>query len=280
MNLVTILNFGLCSGSDLGSGAVGHSQWSGHEPACVHYWIWHAQSSSRTPYPTQRLPPIPQWSVHCWCSCHLQGACSHPPLSLWGSPRCSPCCTPGSIFNDGRVTLRNRKFLRKYIPVYPNPAPVDDFQRPYGHGPAFQLNSPPGNGLPMADPEPQLQRRHLTGMPWPLTPLSHRPRYSPSHQLQLHLYCHPLHCRAPVTSHLVHQMVPLRMPLPPRMVLAVMIPVWPHTLNYIPLMSPECWHGCRPTTIQARERAAYPIPLPSVRDTHRDSPTPSQISPH
>ena len=54
------------------------------------------------------------------------------------------------IDGSGRATLRNRKFLRKYIPVYPNPAPVDDFQRPYGHGPAFQLHvhSPPGNGLP------------------------------------------------------------------------------------------------------------------------------------
>ena len=54
------------------------------------------------------------------------------------------------IDGSGRATLRNRKFLRKYIAVYPNPAPVDDFQRPYGHGPAFQLHvhSPPGNGLP------------------------------------------------------------------------------------------------------------------------------------
>ena len=109
----------LSSGSDLGSGAVGHSQWSGHEPACVHYRIWHAQSLSWTPYPTQRLPPIPQWSVHCWWSCHLQGACSHPPLSPWGSPRCSPCCTPGSIFNDGMCwgfCILARHHLRHHHP--------------------------------------------------------------------------------------------------------------------------------------------------------------------
>ena len=132
---------------------------------------------------------------------------------------------------------------------------------------------------PLSGPEPQLQCRHLTEMPWPLTPLLHRPRYPPSLQLQLHLHCHPLHCRALVTSHLVHQMVPLRMPLPRLMVLAVMIPVWPHTLNCIPLMCPECWHGCRPTTTQARG-SSLPYPPPFCRDAHRDSPTPSQISPH
>ena len=115
---------------------------------------------------------------------------------------------------------------------------------------------------PLSGLEPQLQRRHLTAMPWPLTPLLHRPRYPPSRQPQFHLHYQPLHCRAPVTSHLVHQMVPLRMPLPPRMVLAVMIPAWPHTLNYILLMCPECWHGCRPTTTQARGSSLpYPPPL-------------------
>ena len=64
---------------------------------------------------------------------------------------------------SGRVTLRNRKFLRKYIPVYPNPAPVDDFQRPYGHGPAFQLHSPPGNGLPTVRPRTPASTQALDG---------------------------------------------------------------------------------------------------------------------
>ena len=125
--------------------------------------------------------------------------------------------------------------------------------------------------------EPQIQRRHLTVMPWPLTPLLHRPGNPPSPQLQLHLYCHPLHCRAPVTSHFVHQMVPLRMPLPPRMVLAMMIPVWPSTTSLSCATNADTAadpHQPRP------EGAAYPILLPAARDAHRDSPTPSQISPH
>ena len=35
-------------------------------------------------------------------------------------------CNPVRVDGSGRVTLRNRKFLRKYEPVIPGPPPLDD----------------------------------------------------------------------------------------------------------------------------------------------------------
>ena len=47
------------SGSGWGSSLIIYGQWYGHEQASVQkYRIWHAQSSSWTSHPTQRLPPV------------------------------------------------------------------------------------------------------------------------------------------------------------------------------------------------------------------------------
>ena len=48
------------------------------------------------------------------------------------------------VDGSGRVTLRNRKFLRRYNPVYPRSHPADDLRHPaHGHD--------PGQGLPRMD---------------------------------------------------------------------------------------------------------------------------------
>ena len=120
---------------------------------------------------------------------------------------------------------------------------------------------------PLSGPEPQLQCRHLTAVPWPLTPLLHRPRYPPSRQPQLHLHCHPPHCRAPVTSHLVHQMVTWECHYPLGW-------CWQWWFLLDPTPSTTSL-SCAPNADTAAgpqqprpEGAAYPIPLPSARDAH------------
>ena len=116
---------------------------------------------------------------------------------------------------------------------------------------------------------------------WPLTPLLHRPRYPPSRQLQLHLHLHShphtAEPRWPATWYIKWSPWECHYPLGW---------CWQWWFLFDPAPSTTSL-SCAPNadTVSGPQQprpegAAYPIPLPSARDAHRESPTPSKISPH